>query len=253
MPAKFVHIAEIGTVAMYKRRGVNGVRLSIAHDGTVRVMLPSWAPYRLGIEFVRTKTEWILAKRQPKHYARANDRVGKAHRFIFEQRDSAQTVSTRISGTDIKIIIPSQLTDENSSVQIAAEKAAIRALKKEGEQLLPQRLRALALQHGFSYTSVNIKRLRSRWGSCNEKKDIVLNCFLMQLPWHLIDYVLLHELVHTTVLRHGEPFWSEVSRYVNNLPAIRKEMKQYQPTLMIMPGETLSEQAPYQVAIIDAT
>lgn len=56
MPAKYIHIEDVGKVALYKRRGIRGVRLSIAHDGTVRVTLPAWAPYRLGAEFVRNNT-----------------------------------------------------------------------------------------------------------------------------------------------------------------------------------------------------
>ncbi len=137
--------------------------------------------------------------------------------------------------TDIRLIIPTGWPDQSAEVQAQAERAAVRALKKEAAQLLPQRLESLARQHGFSYNSVGIKRLKSRWGSCNERQDIVLNCFLMQLPWHLIDYVLLHELVHTRVLRHGAPFWNELGKYAKNLPAIRKEMKLYQPALATQP------------------
>jgi len=49
--------------------------------------------------------------------------------------------------------------------------------------LLPQRLQAFATQTGFSYRSVSVKQLKSRWGSCNTEKEITLNLFLMQLPW----------------------------------------------------------------------
>ena len=232
MPAKLVEIKDVGVVALYKRKGVNGVRMSITHDGTIRVTLPSWAPYRLGIEFARNKAEWIAGQRNPRRLIQSGDRVGKAHRFVFELKASQSRPTTRIHGTDIKITLAPILSVEDKIVQAIAEKAAIRALKKEARQLLPQRLRTLANQQGFMYNSVAVKRLKSRWGSCNEKKDIVLNCFLMQLPWHLIDYVLLHELVHTKVLRHGEPFWNELSMHVKDLKAVRKEMKSHQPTLI---------------------
>src|SRR5690606_36436720 len=95
-------------------------------------------------------------------------------------------------------------------VQKAAQAAAIRALRKEAETLLPQRLRTLAEQTGFTYNSVAVKQPKSRWGSCSHQKHITLNLFLMQLPWRLIDYVLLHELTHTKVMRHGPPFWAEL-------------------------------------------
>src|SRR5205814_2081858 len=116
-------------------------------------------------------------------------------------------------------------------VQSAALKASVRALRKEAEALLPQRLATLADQTGLSYRNVSVKQLKSRWGSCSSAKDITLNLFLMQLPWHLIDYVLLHELVHTKVMRHGEPFWRELERHVSQPKQLRHEIGTYQPTL----------------------
>lgn len=231
MPAKIVAIPDIGEVALYKRSGVRGVRLSIAHDGRVRVTLPSWAPYRLGIEFAHSKADWIKQRQIPQRAIQTGDRVGKAHRFVFELVANGPP-KARLIGTDIRLQHPVTMASTDKLVQQSAEKAAIRALKKEAEQLLPQRLQTLASQNGLEYASITIKRLKSRWGSCNEQKDIVLNCYLMQLPWHLIDYVIMHELTHTKVLRHGKPFWSELNKYVRNLRDIRREMKLYQPTLV---------------------
>lgn len=250
MPAKIVTIPEVGEVALYKRRGVRGVKLSITHNGSVRITLPTWAPYRLGVEFARTKSDWINAKRQPKQLLLNGDRVGKAHRFVFETKVGVDRPATRISGTDIKLTFSPHIKPESQKVQDAAEKAAVRALKKESEQLLPQRLKTLADQRGFTFNSVSVKRLRSRWGSCNERKDIVLNCFLMQLPWHLIDYVLLHELVHTRVLRHGDPFWSELGNHVKDLKALRKEMKSHQPALATVPALIREESKQHQIEVL---
>jgi hypothetical protein len=53
----------------------------------------------------------------------------------------------------------------------------------------------------------------------------------MQLPWHLIDYVLVHELTHTKVMRHGTPFWNELERHIPGAKQFRKEINQYQPIL----------------------
>lgn len=249
MAVKVLEVPNVGRVALYKRKGVRGVRLSIAHDGTVRVTLPSWAPYRLGIEFVQNKADWILDKQKPALQINSGDKIGKAHHISFEIRPNIAKPSSRINGTSIDIGIPSIVPVTDKSVQVVAEKAAIRALKKEAEQLLPQRLASLAHKNGFTYSSVSIKRLKSRWGSCNEHKDIVLNCFLMQLPWHLIDYVLLHELTHTHVLRHGEPFWSELNKYVRDLKNIRKEMKSHQPTLSTQPGPIFDESATHSLQV----
>ena len=116
-------------------------------------------------------------------------------------------------------------------MQKAAHDACIKALRKQAEQLLPGRLSNLADRHGFAYGSVQIKHLKSRWGSCDHERNITLNLFLMQLPWELIDYVLLHELTHTQIMRHGPDFWNAMRRVLPNLQAIRKQMRLHHPVL----------------------
>jgi predicted metal-dependent hydrolase len=55
--------------------------------------------------------------------------------------------------------------------------------------------------------------------------------YLMQLPWHLIDYVLLHELTHTKVMQHGTPFWQELERHVPHAKRLRGEIREFHPIL----------------------
>jgi hypothetical protein len=114
-------------------------------------------------------------------------------------------------------------------VQKAARSVSIRALRREAEELLPQRLQSLAKAHDFTYGSVAIRQLKGRWGSCSQHSDITLNLFLMQLPWELIDYVILHELTHTKVMRHGPPFWSELEKYAPNARQLRKAILTHRP------------------------
>lgn len=231
MATKTVVINGIGPVTLYKRKGVKGVRISVSHEGNIRVSLPSWAPYQVGIEFAKNKTDWILEQYKPPQVIKNHDKVGKAHTVVF-MTASVTKPTTRLAGTEIRVYLPSGMPTNSSTAQEYATKAAIRALKKEANQLLPQRLNTLAIQHGFTYTDVSIKQLKSRWGSCNERKEIVLNCYLMQLPWQLIDYVLLHELVHTKIMQHGAPFWAEFGLHMKDVKTRRKEIKQHKPTLI---------------------
>lgn len=232
MAQKIIQIDGIGEVVLQKRKGSRSIRLTIAHDGVVKVSMPTWSPYHMGEAFVRSKLSWIAKHQVTKrrHVFEAADRIGKAHRlrFVREQRSK---VSSRITKTEIIVRLPHDISTGTTEVQNTVHKAAIRALKQEGKQLLPGRVRDLAAKHGFSYNSLSVKQLKSRWGSCSSQKDIALNCFLMQLPWDLIDYVIMHELVHTVVMAHGPRFWDELDKYVTNLPAKRKTMRSYQPVL----------------------
>lgn len=233
MAQKQIHLAEIGPVTLQKRKGSRSIRLTVGHDGVLKVTMPMWSPYKVGEAFALSKRDWIVKQQAGKarHVFNPNERVGKGHRirFVHEHRD---TITSRITKTELIIRLPFDKEPADDDVQSVVHSGAVRALKQEAKNLLPQRLQSLAKQHGFAYRSVSVKRLKSRWGSCSSQKDIALNCFLMQLPWELIDYVLLHELLHTRVMAHGDQFWSELAHYVSDLPAKRKIIKTFQPTLI---------------------
>ncbi len=80
-------------------------------------------------------------------------------------------------------------------------------LAKGRDTLLPW-LEVLAARHGFSYARTTIRAQRSLWGSLSTKGTLSLNCKLLFLPGELTEYVLLHELCHTSHLDHGPEFWS---------------------------------------------
>lgn len=234
MAQKTVQIDGIGEVLLQRRRGTKHFRLSVRANGSLRVGMPVWAPYPAAIAFVQSQKDWIDQNRtQTTAPLITPDMfIGKTHHMVFAESDSAARTTTRIVGSEVRVMHPPGMLYRDPSVQTAAERAAVRALTIQAKRLLPKRLDDLAKQHGFTYQSVTIKRLRSRWGSCTTHKDITLNCHLMQLPWDLIDYVLLHELTHTRIMRHGEPFWNELARYVPSLPDKRKAMRTYSPSVV---------------------
>jgi predicted metal-dependent hydrolase len=117
------------------------------------------------------------------------------------------------------------MSHADPKVQSAMKKVAEKALGLEAERLLPQRLETLAQKYNCTYASVTTRKLTSRWGSCDSRKQITLSIYLMQLSWELIDYVIIHELAHTTHQHHQADFWEEVERMLPSWKTLRKELK----------------------------
>lgn len=107
----------------------------------------------------------------------------------------------------ITIFCPPYVDFSQKAVQDLLRNAIIRALKKSAQAYLPPLLQTLAEHYGFTYKKVKITGSKSRWGSCSAIGSINLSCYLMLLPPHLMDYVLLHELTHTREMNHGPKFW----------------------------------------------
>lgn len=230
MAFKKFQVAEL-PVVIYKRKTSRSLRLSISHGGQVRVSIPLWAPYSAGVGFAQSRLEWI---RQQLPVSRAllteGHAIGKSHRlhFVTANIDKA---TVRLRQNEILVQYPVELSLSEPEVQAAAERGSLRALRLQAETLLPQRLHQLAEKHGYTYENVSVKRLKSRWGSCDQHRNITLNLYLMQLPWNCIDYVLLHELAHTRVMQHGPKFWAEMARVLPDVQQMRKLMRTYRPLL----------------------
>ena len=100
--------------------------------------------------------------------------------------------------------------------------------REEARENLEKRLSELAEQHNFQYNRVSIRSQRTRWGSCSSKDNISLNMKLLHLPQQLIDYILLHELVHTRVKNHSKDFWNELETVVPNARTVDEQLREYQ-------------------------
>lgn len=233
MAVKQFQIDGLGVIKIYKRRNSRSLRLSVTPEGEVRVSIPMWAPYSAGLTFVRSKQAWILQQRPSQPLLLPGQLIGKAHRLVFEARPESVTPAARLKQTEILVTYPPQLSVSEVSVQKVARAAGLRALRRQAEQLLPQRTAQLAAEHEFSYASVSVKQLKGRWGSCDQHQKLVFNLFLMQLPWECIDYVILHELTHTKVLRHGPPFWAALESVLPRTQQLRRQMRRYQPILAV--------------------
>lgn len=99
--------------------------------------------------------------------------------------------------------------------------------KNKAKRKLTIRLRQLAEEHRFSYNRVFMRNQKTRWGSCSHDNSISINMKIIRLPQELMDYVLMHELVHTRIKNHGPEFWAELDRYVGNGKAVASKMRRY--------------------------
>jgi len=97
--------------------------------------------------------------------------------------------------------------------------------RADTKKRLTDRLNHLAEQHGFTYNKISIREQKTRWGSCSNNNNISLNYKLILLPKELIDYVILHELVHTRIHNHSKKFWTELDRYTGNSKAMAKKLR----------------------------
>ena len=218
-------------IILVRRRGTRSLKLALKSDGSIRVSVPYGIPEFAATTFVKSKSEWIKANLVVAPIVRNNSHIGKSHRLTIEFSDASRH-STKISSTDIIVRLPVGSIIEDERSQNIIKKACEKALLIEATNLLPQRLDSIATKTKINYKANTIKKLKSRWGACDNHSNITLNSFLIQLDWSLIDYVICHELAHTKFHNHQSEFWNLVAKISPDYKKLRKELKQ-KPTDVI--------------------
>lgn len=122
---------------------------------------------------------------------------------------------------------------ERSMAGSGYTKAQIEELRRMAKRELPAMVERLAREHNFRYGRVTIRATRSKWGCCTSNNNLSLSLFLMTLPLHLQEFVVLHELCHTVHHNHSAEFHALLNRLTGGrerelerqLKGIRKNLR----------------------------
>ena len=137
-----------------------------------------------------------------------------------------------------EVIVRTPLTKANSEIKKIIQNKASWIFKKQLEfkkredvkyipkkytkQFLLKQVNSYAKKVGIFPSKVNIKKMKSRWGSASKDGVINLNEHLLKAPKGAIDYVILHEICHLKIKNHSHHFWELVQKFMPNYEENRK-------------------------------
>ncbi len=219
---------KIGKVVIAKKKGMKLMRIRIGNSNEVLVSSPWFVSNRSIMKFVDDKIEWIT-KNQAGSQLTLYDGMGLGSRGVLNVEQGAKTFKAKTHAEGVVVYLPVGLGINDFQTKISD--AIITYLKNETEATLLPRLLELSTQHNYHFHQARVKKLKSRWASCDQSKNITINAFLVQLNQDLVDYVLLHELAHTAHMNHSSRFWSQVSQTCPEYKRLRKELKAFRPRL----------------------
>lgn len=227
------NLSDLGKIEFIRSTKAHRMIIRINADG-LRVSLPLNSTEADAIQFI-TKNKQKILKRQEAIQAKRTDftisfdKEIQTHTFcIHFVAAKRETVFFQLKNDVLRIEIPHSVDIQSDNLQKTVWSGINYFLKKEAKRILPARVHFLANQHKFTISDVKIQSSRTRWGSCSNKQNINLSFYLMLLPSHLIDYVILHELCHTVEMNHSDRFWKLMDEVTDGkTDALRKEIKRY--------------------------
>ena len=104
--------------------------------------------------------------------------------------------------------------------------ALVSWFRRQAEERLPGRVEAWSAKAGVAMPRVAIVDQQKRWGSGDRRGTIRLNWRIIQASMRLVDYVIVHELVHMQHRKHGPAYWQAVGRVMPDYERRRQDLRQ---------------------------
>jgi len=226
-----------GTQLHYRleRRQRRTVGLKITADGLV-VHAPTRISLSLLESLISQKADWI----QKKLNARTESKIPALQWLNGEQLLLLGNSVTLTLSHDVRSRAVSHqpgqlaLAMPNHDDKSAVSRKVLQWYKKQALADFARRLEIFSARLEVALPKLLISNARTRWGSCNSKKEIRLNWRLLQAPPHLINYVVCHELAHLKEMNHSARFWVVVASIYPDYKAAEKELKVWSPKLHVM-------------------
>lgn len=231
------YLEGVGTICLRRSHRARTIRLKVDRKDGIVVIMPDHIPERYAIEFVDRKKNWIkksLARQaELKNQYTIFDETTTfrtKNRILRIQQHNKATIKTAVSKTEIRVWYPDFGKVEDERIQKQIRRAIEETWRIEAKRFLPLRTQELAQKHSFNYNRVRVKKAGTRWGSCSSSNNINLNIQLMRLPDTLIDYIILHELVHTVEKNHQSGFWNLLETILPGAKKMDKSLNKYNLT-----------------------
>jgi predicted metal-dependent hydrolase len=214
------------TVKRCKRKSIG---LQIDHQGLrIHVPLQTALPY---IETIlQEKANWI-SKKLAQWENKKSLAVSWAHDATYPLLGEPWRIALKPSGEIEMAQYFAGETTEISMLQLTPrqiEKFVMTWYNQQAIIYFKERVVIYAQALNVPVPPLRLSNAKTRWGSCNSRGIISLNWRLIQMPQHLIDYVVAHELSHLIEMNHSRAFWELVASIYPECLIARKELKGYE-------------------------
>ncbi|MGH2442229.1 MAG: M48 family metallopeptidase [Chloroflexota bacterium] len=214
-------------------------RLVVGPEARVRIVVPFSEPLPDPASVLTPHSRWIAQQLDRVMAIQSVAPLGSGDTVMFRGRDLRLQVRFGVEqcvalGTiDNSISIQTPQGTEGEALWILRE-----WMRDQARRVICARVACWAEAMQVHYQRVAIKDQRSRWGSCSSLGNLNFNWRLVMAPPEVLDYVVVHELMHLFEPNHGPGFWKGVTHWCPEQRRQRAWLRQH--------GTLLSELLPRQ-------
>jgi predicted metal-dependent hydrolase len=205
--------------------------LTVKPDGSVLVRAP-WRISKAVIEeFISKNTKWI-----ERHQAKALATQPPAPRQ-YVPGETFPYLGTTYPLELVERQREALRLDGAFKLSVAHQRDAASVFERwyrdQARQTLHARVEFFARQYDLQYKGIRITSARTRWGSCSATGSLSFSWRLILAPLAVVDYVVVHELVHTVFHNHSKQFWHRVGTIMPDYQEHRKWLREHGRQLLV--------------------
>jgi predicted metal-dependent hydrolase len=203
------------------------VQITVDRGGELVLCAPELCGAEKLTSFVREKRFWIYSKLVEKEALRTDapakqyvsgegfPYLGRSYRLLLVDE---QDVPVKLERGRFKMARP---------VADAGREHIVRWYTERGRPWLTNRVERYQRRVGVEPLSVSVQDLGYRWGSCGKGGRLYFHWRTILLPPRIVEYVVVHELVHLLEPHHTPAFWKRVERGLPDFAANKQWLAEH--------------------------
>ncbi|WP_193161867.1 M48 family metallopeptidase [Microbulbifer hainanensis] len=221
------HVYEDVRYRLVRSRRRKRLGLVMAESG-VEVRIPQRCAARLGHQFLQENIQWVRTQ-----LLAANERAAQVpqYRFDFGEcfpwlgRSLPLRRALRPADAGIYADGIALYTRYRAPTEAQLQTALQRLYQREALRLLTEKSAHCAGQLGLRFSSVRVRRTRSKWGHCTLRGELQYNWLVCLAPEAVADYLVTHEVCHLQHHNHSRDFWQLVESVCPRYKILRRWLR----------------------------
>lgn len=204
------------------RKEVKHARLRVSEDGRVRIIAPPTFSEEDITAMLKKKAKWIDSNLK---YFNGMSKVElqRNQLLLFGNRYSYFYDTTYAQ----KVTVDHEHKTITSQKDLLDPKTQENWYRRVAKKHLTKRTKELSAKMKLQFNKLFIRESKTKWGNCSKDKNISLNWKLIKAPDYVIDYIIIHELLHTVVMSHTHKFWTLLKSYYPDYKESIKWLEKY--------------------------
>lgn len=199
----------LGQEFFYQIKNIKNLRLKLNEKGEFYLSIPSFYSLENVKIFLSKNNDWIQ-----KTYQNYQNKKTNENEIYFLGKKYFLNLDEKFKKTQIL----------KGEIRSASRENFEKFLRLNAKIIFSFYLKKWSKATGLCYTHLSIKKMKTRWGSCNHKKAYInLNLKLLEKNLKAIEYVILHEISHLKFPNHNKEFYEFISQFMSDFRQREKE------------------------------